>query len=151
MPVKAENRRTRVGRGVRENKGEPADLVVGRDGLFRVLNAEGGGEDVPALLDGVLDLAGDEEAGEGGVLVVVVGVAEGEAELVEVDGGGVEGADGQAEAGADLVDELDALEARGGLAAGVRGVGALLPADGELGAVLGRGDDEAGVRSRRGR
>ena len=74
--------------------GRQADLIIRGGRLVGVLDVVGGGEDVARLLDGVLDLAGDEEGSEGGILVVIFCVAEVESEFVEVDTGGIEGPDG---------------------------------------------------------
>ena len=126
-------------------------LVVGSYRLVRVLNIVSRSQDLLGLLDGVLDLAGDKQGGQGGVLVVVLGIAEAEAEAVKVDAGRVKGADGQLELLAHIVEELDALQAVAGLARRVAAVVGQEPPDGGLGGVLVRGLDVARVGADLGR
>lgn len=59
-------------------------LVVRRHGLLRVLNVVGRREDILGLLNRIFNLARDKQRGQGRVLVVVLGIAEVEAKLVEI-------------------------------------------------------------------
>ena len=84
-------------------------LIIGGDGLVWVLNIVCRSENLLRLLDGVFNLASDKEGGQGGVLVVVLGVAETEAKAVEVDTGRIEGADGELELLAHAIEKLNTL------------------------------------------
>lgn len=59
-------------------------LVVRRHGLLRVLNVVCRREDILGLLNRIFNLARDKQRGQGRVLVVVLGIAKIEAKLVEI-------------------------------------------------------------------
>lgn len=58
--------------------------------MIRILNVVRSAQDLLGLLDGVFNLTGEEERGHSSILIVVLGIAEGEAEPVVVHAGGIE-------------------------------------------------------------